>query len=433
MSERINLLYIEDDDATADIMLRYLQISKNTNFNVTHKKTLKSALDYLDINCKDACSCDIDVILLDLILPNSVGVNTFKKIKKAGDFIPIVIISGHEDMVYDCVKLGAQDYLIKPEISVDLLERSIRYSIERAKIENEFKNVIRTSSLGYHMYKLKDDKLIFCGYNPASDKILGVDNSQFLNKEIMEAFPNLPPEIPKMYRRAIQKGEPWINQVVEYEDDNINHSFYRINAYKTAENHLTVTFEDITKQVTIGEALKRSEAKYRNIVEVTKAGICKLDYTTEKFVYVNDVLCRNFGWSREELLTMGPADVLTKSSVLNYIKRLEAIRGGEYIDNVFEYEAYKKDGSIFWGLTTAEYIEDENKNVIGANIVIIDITHQKIAEEELKKKEERIYSDLEYKIHKWREEITTRSVKKDEQLKLIDGEILSMTNGDEVL
>jgi hypothetical protein len=130
---------------------------------------------------------------------------------------------------------------------------------------------------------------------------------------------------------------------------------------------------------------------------------------------------------------MGPADILTESSMINFLNRLEAIKRGEYIDNVFEYEAYKKDGSIFWGVTTAKYIEDKNKNVIRANVVIIDITSQKLVEEDLKKKEERIYNNLEYKIHKWREEITTRSIKKDEQLKLIDGEILSMIGSNEVL
>jgi hypothetical protein len=77
-------------------------------------------------------------------------------------------------------------------------------------------------------------------------------------------------------------------------------------------------------------------------------------------------------------------------------------------------------------LTTAKYIEDEDKNVIRVNVLIIDITYQKIAEEELKRKEEEVYIELESKIHEWKEELITKNTKQEEQLKLIDGEILSI-------
>ena len=125
----INLLHIEDNEMIVDVIEKCLQRSEHTKFNIIHKGTLRDGLEYLDSKCKDPDSCELDVILLDLILSNSSGVNTFKEVKNKCDFLPIIIISGHADMVYECMRLGAQDYLLKPEISVDLLERSIKYSI----------------------------------------------------------------------------------------------------------------------------------------------------------------------------------------------------------------------------------------------------------------------------------------------------------------
>ena len=431
--DKINLLYIEDDKALPNVITQCLNTSECIDFNVVVRETLEDGIKYLeDIYCIENGSCGIDIILLDLVLPNSEGVDTFKLLKEKCNFLPIVVISGYEDMAYECMKLGAQDYLVKPDINPSSLIKAIKYSIARVKLENEFKNIIRTSSLGYHMYKLEDDKLIFCGYNPASNEILGVDNNQFLNKEITEAFPNLSTEIPKMYRRAIEEGIPWTNQVVEYEDGSIGHACFRLNAYRTAKNHLTVTFEDITEQIKIQEALTQSEAKYRHLVEVTGAIVFEIDYISRKFTYVNDVMCKQLGWSREELLNMGPADVLTGSSMIDFIERQNALAHGEHIDNVHEYEGIRKDGSTFWALVTSEFIQDENGNIISGNAVAIDVTNQKLIEESLKRKEAEVFMTLEGKIREWKEELITRNVKTKKHLRLIDKEILSMNNVGEV-
>ncbi len=426
--EKINVLYIEDDETLPEFIEQCLSSCAYVDFNLIVKETLGDGIKYLEDSCPDIDSCGVDVILLDLVLPNSEGVDTFRTLKEHCNFLPVVVISAYEDLAHECMRLGAQDYLVKPDINPSVLTRSLKHSIARTKLENEFKNVIRTSSLGYHMYKLEDDKVIFCGFNPAANEILGVDNRQFIGKEIMEAFPDLSPEIPIAYRRAIEDGTPWTNQVVEYGNDDIKNAYFRVNAYRTAKNHLTVTFEDITEQVTIGEALKRSEAKYRDLVEVTGAGIFEVNYITGKFVYVNNVLCKQLGWNKEELLNMGLVDILVKSSMDAFIETQEAMARGEYIDSAIEYEARRKDGSIFWGLVTSEFIEDKNKNVVSGNAISIDITSQKLAEKALKEKEEEAYTMLESKIREWKEELVTRNVKKEKHLKLIDKEILSMNN-----
>lgn len=75
----------------------------------------------------------IDVILLGLSLPNGRGLDVLVKICAQIPDKPIIVMTGTDDenMAIQAVRLGAQDYLIKPHITTEMLTRSIRYSIER--------------------------------------------------------------------------------------------------------------------------------------------------------------------------------------------------------------------------------------------------------------------------------------------------------------
>jgi response regulator of citrate/malate metabolism len=85
----------------------------------------------------------IDLILLDLILPDSSGRSTFDKLIAFNNHIPVVILSGinSREIALEAIKEGAQDYLVKGEIDSKLLERTIRYAIERAKLLNAQKKI----------------------------------------------------------------------------------------------------------------------------------------------------------------------------------------------------------------------------------------------------------------------------------------------------
>jgi len=419
--DSIKLLYIEDDDLNSRLILDLLTKSVHTKFEPIHKETLKGGLKYLR-----ETDCDVDVILLDLMLPNSHGVDTYLSVSKECGNTPIVIISGHEDIACECVKLGAQDYLLKTGLSSGILIRSLKYAIERSKLENMYEDIIQKSSLGYHMYELKKGKLIFVGYNKTADKILNIDNSKFLNKEIKEAFPHLPDYVIEGYKIALEQNIPFKDQIVEYQDENISYATFGVNAYKTSANQLVVTFSDITERLKEQQALKISEQKFRNLVEVTKAGMYEIDFINSKFVYVNDVVCEQLGYKKEELLELNPFDILTEESMNKFSNRLAALARGEHIEAIAEYQVIRKDGSIAWVLIAPEFIEDENKNITGANVVAIDITDRKIAESIIKDREKAVYEQLENKINEWRTEIIQTKIRREQQLSLIQGEILSL-------
>ena len=97
-------------------------------FQVRREDRLETGFSQLDRG-------DVDVVLLDLNLPDSTGLDTFRAVHRRTMHLPIVILSGQEDveLAVDAVGLGAQDYLTKAEANRSSLARSIRYAIERSR------------------------------------------------------------------------------------------------------------------------------------------------------------------------------------------------------------------------------------------------------------------------------------------------------------
>ncbi len=129
----IKVLLIEDNKGDSAIILEMLKKSENAQFELIHTPRLKAGLSLLE-NEK------FDVILLDLGLPDSEGLKSFKVILKKNPTIPTIILTGlaNEEIGIKAIKYGAQDYLVKGEFNGKLLVRAIQYAIERKKLEGLF-------------------------------------------------------------------------------------------------------------------------------------------------------------------------------------------------------------------------------------------------------------------------------------------------------
>src|SRR5450432_992048 len=92
--------------------------------------TLADGLESID-------SDEIDLVLLDMTLPDSSGIETFTKAHAHAPLVPIIVLSGldDEELSVRTVHEGAQDYLVKGRIDSQLLARSMRYAIERSHVE----------------------------------------------------------------------------------------------------------------------------------------------------------------------------------------------------------------------------------------------------------------------------------------------------------
>ena len=121
-----NVLLIEDDPADAQLIMEILREEPENAMKIMHADTLARGLETLERG-------GIDVVLLDLTLPNSSGYNTFFMLAKHVPTMPIIVLTGMDDkeMAIRIVREGAQDYLVKSLVDYTMLARSIRYSIER--------------------------------------------------------------------------------------------------------------------------------------------------------------------------------------------------------------------------------------------------------------------------------------------------------------
>lgn len=132
----IAILLIEDDYNDALLIQRYLSKATKISYQVNHVDQLHKGLECLH-------GGGVDVVLLDLGLLDSHGLSTFEKAHALSPNVPIIVLTGFDDddLAMDAVHKGAQDYLVKGQITGSLLQRSIRYAIERTKAAEELKRL----------------------------------------------------------------------------------------------------------------------------------------------------------------------------------------------------------------------------------------------------------------------------------------------------
>lgn len=118
---------IEDDPDYVALVRAWLAANKEVEFTVTHAETLSAGMDRV-------AEGGIDLILLDLSLPDSDGPHTFRILRARAHQVPIILLSGNEreSLALELVSSGAQDYLVKGRCSADVLTRAILYALVRS-------------------------------------------------------------------------------------------------------------------------------------------------------------------------------------------------------------------------------------------------------------------------------------------------------------
>lgn len=124
--ETVNVLLIEDHEGEARLNQRLLERSHTMEFRFTNRRTLAEAQDAL-------ASSAYDVLLLDLNLPDSSGLDTYRQLQERASELPVVIISAVADerLAAEAIRQGAQDYLIKGNITSEIMTRVVRYAMAR--------------------------------------------------------------------------------------------------------------------------------------------------------------------------------------------------------------------------------------------------------------------------------------------------------------
>jgi DNA-binding NtrC family response regulator len=134
----IIVLLIEDNVDDALLLRKSLAGAMKVPYELKHVDGLSRGMQCL-------AGGEIDVVLLDLGLPDGRGISTFSVLHKHSPDVPVIVLTGHDDeeLAIEAVQKGAQDYLVKGKVDGGLLRRSIRYAIERQKLSTQLKQSMK--------------------------------------------------------------------------------------------------------------------------------------------------------------------------------------------------------------------------------------------------------------------------------------------------
>lgn len=159
-SKPISILIIEDNPDDALLISRFLAAVARGSYVVTHAEELKTGLKRLENGI-------FSLVLLDLGLPDGDGLGSFEQVHAKAPKIPVIVLTGNNDdeVAIEAVQKGAQDFLAKDQVTAVLLDRSIRYAIERQKLltqiensRNEIKTLQGFLPICANCKKIRDDK-----------------------------------------------------------------------------------------------------------------------------------------------------------------------------------------------------------------------------------------------------------------------------------
>jgi PAS domain S-box-containing protein len=245
LEDRLKILLIEDNAAYARLIREMCLDCEGVNLDIQCESRLASGLVRLGKG-------GVDAVLLDLNLPDSHGIETLTCVDSEFPEIPVIVLTGQEDEVVavEAVKKGAQDYLFKGTVDGNLLLRSIRYAIERKRMEldlirakdelerrveertaelstanKELQKQIKERMLAAEELKkseerfraifegakdfifIKDVSLRYTHMNPAAVKLLGVAEPEILGKTAEDFFKKDAAQYIKETEARILRGE----------------------------------------------------------------------------------------------------------------------------------------------------------------------------------------------------------------------------------
>jgi len=139
----LQVLVVEDNAGDVRLLREMFSTEKPGSFELTHLSRMSEAMIHLGKG-------GVDVVLLDLGLPDAHGLETVRQAHAAAPSVPLIVLTGLDDeaLAAEAMKEGAQDYLIKGQIENRALPRALRHAIERHRMQTET-DLIRTNQMQF--------------------------------------------------------------------------------------------------------------------------------------------------------------------------------------------------------------------------------------------------------------------------------------------
>ncbi len=268
MAEKlIKALIIEDDTDYASLLQIKLKRGRIGRFDSHIAGSLGKALELVKKNA-------FDVILLDLTLPDSIGLDSLKTIQASQPHVPIIVLTGLDDesIALEAVRQGVQDYLIKGHADDRLLERVIKYAIERKRVEEvlwrqkEEQKIIFNSVQAMIWYKDKKNNIL--RVNKAAADSLGLTIEEVEGKNTKEFYPEEADKYLEDDLEVVNSGKPKYGIIEQYQISGGEKRWVRTDKipYRDKKGKIigVIVFAiDVTERKQVEDTLRESEARLR--------------------------------------------------------------------------------------------------------------------------------------------------------------------------
>jgi PAS domain S-box-containing protein len=426
----ITILLVEDNPGDACLVRELLRGHDSLRAEIIHVQRLREAVEELSRST-------VDVILLDLSLPDSQGLQTVSRMLEAAPEVPVVVLTGQHDdeLAREAVRAGAQDYLVKGAVGAKGLARVVRYARERKHRENEQRRTEDALSLLQRLTLALGQaedlqgalRLVLQEVCEATGWAIGESWLPNVKQSRLERGPAVYlPDLPlqkfhtesEPFTFCVGEGLPgrvWRSaQPLWVPDASVHPDFCRRDltgeigvraailvpvlageevAAILAFYHTEVREKDerlarlvasaaaplgtIIQRRRTEQALRHSEAHLRRLMETAYEGIWLLD-AEMRTEYVNPRLTWILGYTAEEMIGRPVYDFVGDEMETECRARLERRRRGE--SEASELRLRRKDGSEAWVHTSASPVQDEQGEFRGSFVTVTDIGERKRAE-----------------------------------------------------
>jgi two-component system, cell cycle sensor histidine kinase and response regulator CckA len=381
--ETIKVLLVEDNPGDARLMREAVREAEGSHIQLVHVDVLAKALTKLDQE-------RFDVIMLDLSLPDAEGLDTLVRTHAHSPSVPIVVLTGLDDegLAIRAVREGAQDYLVKGQVTGQLVVRAMRYATERKRAvealqrSEEYYRSLIENALDI-ITVLDADGVVRYG-SPSFERGLGHPQGALTGTNLLSI---VHPEDAPQFREMLQVGtqNPGVTQAFEFRLRHRSDSWRFIEAIgkrfeqDTAVNGFVLNSRDVTERKKGEEALRQADETLRAVIEASPLAIYALDLQGHVKSW-NAAAQAIFGYSEAEVLNR-PLPIVDDKEA--FLQRLRETNAGNLLVGA-EERRYKKNGdSMEVGVWNA-LLRDASGAVTGTVEAVADISERKRLEEQFR-------------------------------------------------
>ena len=383
----VKVLLVEDNPGDVRLIQEIIRGQAAGEFELEWVGVLASALDRLR---RDA----IDVVLLDLSLPDSRGFETFATLQAQAPHTAIIVLSGLDDdaLAIRAVQAGAQDYLVKGQVDGRLLTRIMRYAVERkrarealAREQDLLHNLM--DSIPDRIY-FKDHQSRFTRINRAMSQMFGLAHpKEAIGKSDADFFsPEHAASALADERRIMETGQPLIGKIekVAVASGQVGWAFTTKVPWRDTRGRIAGTFgisRDITALKQMEDDLAEERTLLRSLIDSSPDHVYAKD-RDGKFLVANKAVADFFqAGSPEELVGKTDFDLLPRGLAEQFRAEEQALIRSIHPRIDREAAVIDPEGRTRWVLTTKVLLRDSRGQIIGTVGVNHEITYRKEAED----------------------------------------------------